>query len=101
MTEILEADLEYDKTQRRQYNDNGARLAVMIRQAIGRLLAEERQRCGLSMEEVAKMAHLRLWKVHKAETGYGAINWSFIAALLNFYGKRFVIELADLSELPD
>ena len=80
---------------RRQYSEQGSASAIAFRKQLGELLKTEREKHGLSCQDVAMQIHAYTWKVEKAERGKTSLNWYVIGGLLQLYGKELKISLEE------
>ena len=79
----------------RQCSEQGSACAIAFRKQLGELLKTEREKHGLSCQDVAMQIHAHIWKVEKAEHGKMSLNWYVIGGLLQLYGKELKISLEE------
>ena len=65
------------------------------RQKLGNLLKAEREKRGLSLEELSQEIYISLPKLQNIEQGKKQKSWCIISTLLKFYNKELKISLAD------
>ena len=80
---------------RRQYSEQGSACSIAFQKQLGELLKTEREKHGLSHQDVAMQIHAHTWKVEKAEHGKTSLNWYVISGLLQLYGKELKISLEE------
>lgn len=79
----------------RQYSEQGSACAIAFRKQLGELLKTEREKHGLSCQDVAMQIHAHIWKVENTERGKMCLNWYVIGGLLQLYGKELKISLEE------
>ena len=90
-TELSAAEI----ARHRQYSEQGSACAIAFRKQLGKLLKTEREKHGLSCQDVAMQIHAHIWKVEKTEHGKTSLNWYVIGGLLQLYGKELKISLEE------
>ena len=79
----------------KKYGIMSMQCSAIFRQKLGNLLKAEREKRGLSLEELSQEIYISLPKLQNIEEGKKQKSWCIISVLLKFYNKELKISLAD------
>ncbi len=78
------------------YQGSGATLCQRFRKELGILLIKEREKKGLSVDELCDLLTLQTEVVSDLERGQRRTNWGTLCRLLDFYGKWLTVQFEDM-----
>ncbi len=78
--------------------DIGCYMNRVLKVKLAGLLRAERLKCGLTYQEIAKGAGLKVKQIYQTEYGRESLKWAVAGLLLRYFHKRIVITLEDLGD---